>query len=64
MPEFTFGRFLGIVWCCSLDACVENDVAFGFTRKQAERRCRRRFARRTAEDENTDPQSGARGHDE
>jgi hypothetical protein len=48
MPGFNCGRLLGLAWCCTVDEHgVERDVAFGWTRDQARRRCLRRRLRRT-----------------
>jgi hypothetical protein len=48
MPGFKSGRLLGMAWCCTIDEHgVERDVAFGWTRDQARRRCLRRGQRRT-----------------
>jgi hypothetical protein len=40
MRELNRGRWLGVAWCCTVDERgTEHDVAFGWTRQQAERRC-------------------------
>jgi len=44
----TNGRWLGLAWCCTVDGHgIERDVAFGWTRQQAQRRCLRKLHRRT-----------------
>jgi len=48
MPGVTNGRWLGLAWCCTVDGRgIERDVAFGWTRQQAQRRCLRKLHRRT-----------------
>jgi hypothetical protein len=48
MPGVTNGRWLGLAWCCTVDGRgIERDVAFGWTRQHAQRRCLRKLHRRT-----------------
>jgi hypothetical protein len=48
MAGFNNGRLLGVAWCCTVDEHgVEHDVAFGWTSRQAHRRCVRKQRQRS-----------------
>jgi hypothetical protein len=49
MPGLNHGRLWGVAWCCTVDdRGGERDVAFGWTRRQARRRCLHKLRMRTA----------------
>ena len=48
MRGLNHGRLMGVAWCCTVDERgAEHDVAFGWTRQQAERRCLHKMRLRT-----------------